>query len=86
MTLSAEQKSRIEAFERSFTSVDVTGMADDREFLLDCLYTDDAALRGAATKRLSKLLDKKIEWKPVDSDAARDAEIQKLRDDAESNK
>ena len=78
--LSAEQQNRIETFLRPFTSANVKGLENDRQFLIDCLYADDAKLRGAVLKRLSDLAGRKIEWKAVDSDAARDAEIEAFRD------
>jgi hypothetical protein len=61
--------------------VDVKGLADDREFLMDCLYTDDTALRGVVMAKVSKVAGRTIQWKAVDTIGDRDLEIQTLRDE-----
>jgi uncharacterized FlgJ-related protein len=65
---------------RPYMATDAKSLADDREFLIDCLYAADPGLRSEVMARLSDLVGRKIEWKVADSDTARDAEIQALRD------
>jgi hypothetical protein len=79
--LSPEQQNRIDAFLRPYKINDVKALLVDRNFMVDCLYCDDARLRKTVMEHLSALTGKTVAWKDVDGDAARDAEIAALRDD-----
>lgn len=59
----------------------LSGLRDDTDFLLDCLYTDDAAIRAAALEALRKKLDDvKVD---INADlAARSAAIDAIRNGA----
>ncbi|HMB96746.1 MAG TPA: hypothetical protein VKK61_11955, partial [Tepidisphaeraceae bacterium] len=74
--LSPQQSTAIDSFLADFSRLSqkqAQQMADDKSFLLDVLYSDDATLRQLALDRLSKIENRKIEL-------VRDAnEIAKLR-------
>jgi hypothetical protein len=61
--LSDEQKTRLDAFTSKFKTVTEAEAAmrrADPDFLLDCLYSDDAFIRAQALEALSKVMGKTI--------------------------
>jgi hypothetical protein len=79
--LSLQQASAIDEFLAEFAPVaadQLSNLADDKSFLLDVLFNDDAALRGLALKRLAALTGKQIELKS-ESALDRAQEVAKLR-------
>jgi hypothetical protein len=81
-TLSDEQRGRIDAFVAKFRTVEpdqAERYRRDPDFLLDCLYADELAIRTRALAQLQKVVGK-----PIDFDVSADAEhrlaaIEKLR-------
>jgi hypothetical protein len=62
----AEQKARVHKFQAEYfilTDDQVAKLSSDVDFLLDCLASDDAALRTATLTHLQHVLGRKIEYK-----------------------
>lgn len=78
--LSIQQKSEIAAILNEASPLpgkSARSLIDDRQFLIDVLYTDDKALRNAAIRRLATLVGRQIE---VDLDAtSRENTVAQLR-------
>ena len=80
--LSLEQVGRVDALIaiHSFLSRDQAArIASDPEFLLDCLYSDELAVREVAVKRLDKLAGKELGIDPAAPKEARSAKIEAAR-------
>jgi hypothetical protein len=81
--LSAEQLARLDAFLAKFkiiTDAEISRLRQERDFLLDCLNSDDAPIRQAALTSLRQVTGKEIAFDlSADSDA-RLAAIGRLRD------
>ena len=81
--LSEEQISRIDAFIAQFKPADdaeIARLRKDPDFLLDCLYSDDAAVRKQALEALRKVTGKSIEFDVDAQPAERLAAIEQLRE------
>jgi len=79
---SAEQTARINAFlGEYFVLTDEQAKADvnDRDFLLECLGSDDADIRAAAVKHLDSVLGRKIDYILDQPPAERSRSISALR-------
>jgi len=77
-----EQSARIATFLREhfpLTDEQTKTMGSDVKFLLDCLASDDRALRAAALDRLDRVLGKTIEYKLDQPPAERTQAIERLR-------
>lgn len=81
--LNEEQISRIDAFTARFKPADeaeVARLRTDPDFLLDCLYIDDPAIRKQSLQALEKLTGKPIEFELDAAPAERLAAIERLRE------
>ncbi len=81
--LSDEQKTRLDAFTSKFktaTEADAAARRADPDFLLDCLYSDDAFIRAQALAALSKVTGKPIAFDINANPQQRLEEIGKLRE------
>jgi hypothetical protein len=79
--LTLTQISAVDSFLAEFAPLPaekLAGLADDKGFLLDVLFSDDQALRDLASQRLSKVTGKTIKLSAEDS-IARNEQIIKLR-------
>ena len=80
--LSDEQKGRVDAFLATFKTVpspQARQLRLSRDFLLDCLYCDDLALRQRALEQLQSVAGHAIEFDLSAEPAKRLAAIEKLR-------
>jgi hypothetical protein len=80
--LSDEQRGRIDAFVAQFRTVapeQAERYRRDPDFLLDCLFADDEAIRVRALEQLRKLTGKSIEFDVSANEETRLAAIEKLR-------
>jgi hypothetical protein len=80
--LTLQQNSAVDAFladAAPLETQDSSGLANDKSFLLDVLFADDAELRKLALKRLSEISGKPVSLDPNLSPAARADAIVKLR-------
>jgi hypothetical protein len=81
--LSDEQTGRIDAFLATFNVVpeaEVARLHQDRDFLLDCLYSEDEAIRTQALAELRKLTGQPIEFNLSADPEHRLAAINRLRE------
>jgi hypothetical protein len=81
--MSDEQTGRIDAFLAKFKLIpqdEVRRLRTDRDFLLDCLNSDDPAIRQAALASLRQVTGKEIKFDPAGDSDARLAAIARLRD------
>jgi WD40 repeat protein len=84
-TLTPEQASRVSrllAGRSRLTAKQVTGLRDDRSFLLDCLEADEAPVRQAALMRLREVTKAEglaVEFDPDAPPDARRSALEKLR-------
>ncbi len=80
--LTSEQNSRLETFLAPYKPLNETEAkkcATDEWFLLDCLYTDNRAIRDAALKQLAAVFKRPIDLKSDASPAAWRAGLRELR-------
>jgi hypothetical protein len=78
---SAEQTARVNAFLAEYfvlTDEQAQGLASDRDFLLECLGSDDADIRAAAVKHLDSVLGRKIDYILAQPPAERSRSISAL--------
>lgn len=81
--LNEEQLGRLDAFLAKFKVVpdaDAARMKSDRDFLLDCLFLDDQALRQRALEQLRKVTNQPIDFDVNASEEQRLTAITRLRD------
>jgi hypothetical protein len=82
-SLSDEQRGRVDAFLAQFKTVppeEAEQYRHDRDFLLDCLFADDLAIRTRALEQLRKVTGKPIDFDVTLTDSQkRLAAIGKLR-------
>ena len=80
---SEEQTTRLDAFLSKFkliSEAEVARLRTDRDFLLDCLNSDEAPIRQAALKSLREVTGKDIQFDLAGSSEDRLAAIAQLRD------
>lgn len=78
-----EQQARVEKFLAPYhllTDAQVTTFRHDVNFLIDCLYSDDADLRKSALDHLSSAIGSPIQFDPGKSVADRIQNVRRLRD------
>jgi hypothetical protein len=81
--LTEEQRTRVDAFLSQFRTVppeQAEKYRRDTDFLLDCLFADDEALRVRALEQLRRVTGKSIEFDVTADADHRLAAIEKLRD------
>jgi hypothetical protein len=81
-TLSPEQRAQIDqvlAHYKQASARDVSALADDLDFLLDVLLTDNADLRALALARLKQKTDQPIDFDPAADPATRTQRVIELR-------
>ena len=79
---SAEQTARVNAFLAEYfvlTDEQAKDYANDKDFLLECLGSDDADVRAAAVKHLDSVLGRKIDYILAQRPAERSRSISALR-------
>jgi hypothetical protein len=78
-----EQQARVEKFLAPYhllADAQVTTFRHDVNFLIDCLYSDDADLRKSALDHLCSLIGSPIQFDPGKSAAERMVNVRQLRD------
>ncbi|HLL91124.1 MAG TPA: hypothetical protein VK324_17625 [Tepidisphaeraceae bacterium] len=80
--LSAEQNTRIDELLAPFQPADparTLALAADADFLVDCLYLDDPALRTAAVARLSEIAGRPVKFDITARGRARSEAVEQVR-------
>jgi len=79
---SEEQRTRVDAFLGAYHPVktdEAVRLGTDVDFLLDCLYSDDATIRQLAESRLARVTGKRVSVNPHLSESDRTAAVANLR-------
>lgn len=79
---SEEQRTRVDAFLGAYHPVktdEAVRLGTDVDFLLDCLYSDDATVRQLASAQLARVTGKRISLDPRLDEADRAAAVANLR-------
>jgi len=82
--LTAEQNSQLDALlaAHSFLSrTEAHRLLTDTDFLLDCMYSDDADVRGIAAKHLQETIKREVAFDPKDDYDARVARVEVIRNE-----
>jgi hypothetical protein len=80
--LSPEQNCQLDAVVAAHVSMsraEAAKMADDVDFLLDCLYSDDATIRAVSLKHLERVTRKNLGFDPAEEYNARVVRVEALR-------
>jgi hypothetical protein len=82
--LTAEQNSQLDAIlaGHSFLSrAEARRLLTDTDFLLDCMYSDDAQVRSVAAKHLQETLKREVAFDPKEDYDARVARVEVIRNE-----